>query len=273
MKRHNRSGFTLVELLVVIAIVGILAALLLPALSAAKAKAQGIQCGNNLSKLGIALEQFVSDYHGYPAASEMVDLPSGFPNSKEGWEGDLEAYAGKLQWKTTRHPIQPTGPFHCPSSNPPPVPTWPEGICCLDYGYNVFGISRKMDTEGSLGLSRQIKFDTHKGAPYPLSPYEINGLVSGSDIVSPSDMMAIGDGFQGDSRAIGDGNDWLWRRSGVEDRAGSTRRAHRRHQGKANVVFCDGHVESPTLKFMFEETTDTALARWNRDNLPHRDRL
>ena len=42
-----------------------------------------------------------------------------------------------------------------------------------------------------------------------------------------------------------------------------------RHQGKANVVFCDGHVESPTLKFLFEDTSDTALARWNRDHQPH----
>jgi prepilin-type processing-associated H-X9-DG protein len=31
--------------------------------------------------------------------------------------------------------------------------------------------------------------------------------------------------------------------------------------GKANVVFCDGHVESPTLKFLFEDTSDAALAR------------
>jgi hypothetical protein len=32
--------------------------------------------------------------------------------------------------------------------------------------------------------------------------------------------------------------------------------------GKANVVFCAGHVESPTLPFLFEDTSDAALARW-----------
>ena len=42
---------------------------------------------------------------------------------------------------------------------------------------------------------------------------------------------------------------------------------------KANVVFCDGHVESPTLKFLFEDTSDDALRRWNRDHLPHREKL
>ncbi|HAO77970.1 MAG TPA: hypothetical protein DCQ92_03140 [Verrucomicrobia subdivision 3 bacterium] len=41
----------------------------------------------------------------------------------------------------------------------------------------------------------------------------------------------------------------------------------------ANVVFCDGHVESPTLKFLFADTSDDALSRWNRDHQPHRDRL
>jgi prepilin-type processing-associated H-X9-DG protein len=46
-----------------------------------------------------------------------------------------------------------------------------------------------------------------------------------------------------------------------------------RHSGKANVVFCDGHVEPPTLKLLFEDASDTALVRWNRDHLPHRDRL
>jgi prepilin-type processing-associated H-X9-DG protein len=46
-----------------------------------------------------------------------------------------------------------------------------------------------------------------------------------------------------------------------------------RHQDKANVVFCDGHVESPTLQFLFEDTSDAALARWNRDHLPHREKL
>jgi prepilin-type processing-associated H-X9-DG protein len=45
------------------------------------------------------------------------------------------------------------------------------------------------------------------------------------------------------------------------------------HQGKANVVFCDGHVESPMLPFLFADTSDAALSRWNRDHLPHREKL
>jgi len=47
----------------------------------------------------------------------------------------------------------------------------------------------------------------------------------------------------------------------------------RKYYREANVVFCDGHVESPTLRFLFQNTSDAALVRWNRDHLPHRDRL
>jgi len=55
-------GFTLIELLVVIAIIAILAALLLPALSAAKLKAQRIQCVSNLKQLILANSMYVNDY-------------------------------------------------------------------------------------------------------------------------------------------------------------------------------------------------------------------
>jgi hypothetical protein len=39
------------------------------------------------------------------------------------------------------------------------------------------------------------------------------------------------------------------------------------------VVFCDGHVESPSLQFLFADTSDAALVRWNRDHRPHREKL
>lgn len=85
-----KSGFTLIELLVVIAIIAILAAMLLPALAAAKSKAKGIKCVNNA-------KQFVTAWIMYAGDNNDILVPSGNPPNGNTEDPTVQWCAGNMQ--------------------------------------------------------------------------------------------------------------------------------------------------------------------------------
>ncbi len=265
--RRTNQAFTLTELLVVIGVIGILASLILSALASAKSKARQSYCAHNVGQLGLALQEFVTDYHVYPRLVSQTEEDRTGEHST-GWGTALEKVMvpsfDPLKPDPANRTRMTSGVWLCPSA--PRPADWPEQYGYPSYGYNGRGMG---EDEQMLGLA------TAWFGP---------GHVNDSVIVSPSDMLAIGDAFQGafENGILLDGGG-LNRGSGAVPNQRlyggfvnvneCTKRAYSRHSGKANMVFCDGHTAALTLNSLFIDTSDASLERWNRDHQPHRDLL
>jgi prepilin-type N-terminal cleavage/methylation domain-containing protein/prepilin-type processing-associated H-X9-DG protein len=250
---RNEIAFTLIELLVVIAIIGILAALLLPAVSKAKSYSKSASCKNHLHQMGVALQMYVHEnqnkYPHYlgPAGPSYGDAigPGGRALGLVYWSSKLYPYYS-LNWSNTA--------YHCPGyKGKIKGPYDLDGIERLGgYAYNAGGVVGH-NTNVSFGLGPVLYWRSTAGTYMP--------AISESDVRVPSEMLAMGDS---EMRVDDDGGSDLWKCGGY---AIPPSPFVVRHGKYYNMLLCDGHVSGMNPDVLFNPTNSAAL--WNYDHQPH----
>ena len=146
-KKCAPRGFTLVELLVVIAIIGILVALMLPAIQAAREAARRMQCSNNLKQLGLAMQNYHGTFKCFPPGFMLLD-ETGQPSGGWAWGVFLTPFIEQGPLRDTLSPTQYT--LH-------EVVTSPALVSILQTDVSIFRCP-----SSPIGPLR-----THQGAPNP----------------------------------------------------------------------------------------------------------
>ena len=263
---NRQNAFTLVKLLVVIAIIGILAALLLPALSMAKSYARSVSCKNRLHQMGVALQMYVhDDQNQYPRYLGPAGRSGGDATAKGG------RAVGLVYWSSKLFPYYPlnwtNSSFQCPG-----------------YGGQISGPYQKdaIDRLGSYAYNADgVGLDGLYGSPnYPL--HEFFGLgpvmfwkdahgnfvppVSEAEVSVPSEMLAICDSLMKKDSAMVGGDDFgqCGHLVSSDLAAASYVLPHGKNY---NLLLCDGHVSAMSPSLLFSPSNSAAM--WNYDHKPH----
>jgi prepilin-type N-terminal cleavage/methylation domain-containing protein/prepilin-type processing-associated H-X9-DG protein len=232
MKKQDYR-FTLIELLVVIAIIAILASMLLPALSKARAKAQSVKCVSNLKSISLTAIMYSEDNHGYLMP---FDFPTPYQPAMRGWAAALFdwGYLSSADWAGS------------PGSSPHTV----VGVLCCP--------SEKLAAAPDTSI-----WNTWKGAHYGLSRYvgfyisHVNSeweqkkryFVLTGEIPLPSKVAQFGDtDYKNNDFRFGNNSEAMLIQA--------------RHSNRMNVTMIDGHCEQRGINDMPLEDLDSNWARY-----------
>lgn len=229
MKRCVK-GFTLIELLIVIAIIAVLAALLLPALNKARAKARDMSCLPNLKQVGFLLYQYCDANDGaFPKYNGLLTAGSTCYSDAQGrWQDGLYALKSgkdvknKLHWKTDSNtdPSRPHDVLGCPAQDDLP---W------NDTANKVYGFMAHYLINGYISNYEN-----------PWSGYTSYATRNLGKVRQASRKMAV---IDGDARKRTDCSGPYCETTSQMYYAPNDRKRHLSGRG-VNVLFVDGHVES-----------------------------